>query len=82
MDKKHEHLLANYQYLMDSHEKMLARWLTEEWDRETEAIPRWLLQKISLKYPHKKLDKPVSLARDICLNLLQNHKHEITLPKK
>jgi len=79
MNKKEEHLLRNYQNLMQQHEKMAARWLTEEWDRESKEIPRWLKNKIWEPYPLKILNDPSSLARAICLKLLENHKYEISL---
>ncbi len=66
---------------MQSHEKMVARWLTEEWNGEDKEMPKWLKHKVWNDFPYRNLDSPDSLARLICLNLLEKHKHEISLPK-
>ena len=66
---------------MQPHEKMLARWLTEEWDGINQDIPKWLRIRVWLKFPFKDLNKPNALARTICLRLLENHKNELSLSK-
>ncbi len=79
MNDKEKHLLTNYQHFMQPHEKMAARWLTEEWDRKSKEIPKWLRSKIWELCPRHILESPSNLARAICLKLLENHKHEISL---
>lgn len=64
---------------MQPHEKMVARWLTEEWNGTDKEIPKWLKNKVWNEFPYRNINDPNSLARLICLNLLENHKHEISL---
>ena len=66
---------------MEPHEKMVARWLTEDWDRESNNLPHWLSTRIHQSFTGKALNSPSALARVICLKLLKNHKHEMHLPK-
>jgi len=73
------HLLRNYQHLMLPHEKMMARWLTEEWDGLDETIPTWLRNRTYREFNRRDYGKPNAIARSICLRLLENHKHEISL---
>ena len=79
MNDKESHLLKNYQELMQPHEKIVARWLTEEWNQTDPEMPRWLKTRIWNNFPNRNLNDPNSLARIICLKLLENHKHEISL---
>jgi len=79
MNDKEKHLLTNYQCFMQQHEKMAARWLTEEWDGKSIKMPSWLFNRIWEPYPRHILENPSNLAREICLKLLKNHKHEISL---
>lgn len=81
MNKNERHLLSNYQHLMDPHERMVARWLTEEWNEEDKNIPRWLKNQVYSKFLCRNLENPKSLVSLICLKLLEKHKHEISLPK-
>ena len=81
MKVNEEHLLRNYQKFMDSHEKMVARWLTEEWDRESSKIPSWLSSKVHRHFTMRDFGNPSAMARVICLKLLESHKHEISLPE-
>ena len=79
MNKEHWHLLENYQHLMRDFEKMSARWLTEEWDRESEQFPSWLRTKLFQLHLKHLPETPEKLGKSICLNLLHEHKHDITL---
>ncbi len=79
MNDKEKHLLANYQHFMQQHEKMAARWLTEEWDGKSKEIPKWLRNKVWEPYPQHIIKNPSNLAREICLKLLEKHNHEISL---
>ncbi len=67
---------------MKPHERMVARWLTEEWDQEATKMPRWLLHRVWHDFSYKKLEKPSALIREICINLLHNHRNEISLRHK
>ena len=64
---------------MEQHEKMVARWLTEEWDEEVKKIPQWLKNKILKFYSLHMLENPEKLIRAICLKLLEKHKDDISL---
>ncbi len=64
---------------MQPHEKMVARWLTEEWNGTDTEMPSWLRNRVWNDFPYKNLNDPNSLARLICLKLLENHKSEISL---
>lgn len=74
-----KHLLTNYQHFIQEHEKMAARWLIEEWDGKSIKLPSWLKNKIWEPYPQHIFENPSNLAKEICLKLLENHKHEISL---
>lgn len=82
MNEKHWHLLTNYQHLMQGHEKMSARWLTEEWDKESTDFPAWLRNQVFQRNYSHLPQSPEKLAKKICLNLLSKHKNEIHLPPK
>ncbi|WP_334060962.1 hypothetical protein [Alteromonas sp. S005] len=79
--KKNHHLivLTKYQNLMAPHERILARWLTEEWDGEGTELPSWLLNKIWNKYPSNCLNDPSALARKLFLKIMENNRSEISL---
>jgi hypothetical protein len=79
MNLKEEHLLKNYYELLPEKDRMVARWLVEEWDRESEVLPRWLRNNVRGYFPFKYHDKPSALARIICLKLLGKHKNKISL---
>lgn len=79
MNDNESHLLSHYQNLMLPHEKLVARWLTEEWDGENQEIPKWLKTKVWSKFLFRDLKSPNKLARAICLKLLEKHKSEISL---
>ena len=65
---------------MRPHERMTARWLTEEWDREPGKMPSWLRDRIFVDFPAHLIDgDPNELARFILLRLLRDHKQEIHL---
>ena len=81
MNEKEAYLLKNYQNLMEPHEQMVARWLTEEWDGQEQEIPKWLRNRVWLNFTMRDFGKPDSMARVICLKLLEKYKHEISLPK-
>lgn len=82
MNDKEIYLLENYQHLMQSHEKMVARWLTEEWDGTTQELPKWLRNRVLSKFTMRDFGKPDAMARAICLRLLEKYKHELSLPKE
>lgn len=63
------------------HEKMVARWLTEEWDRESSNYVRWVKDLVRRKYPYNTLENPSKVARLICIRLLEKHKNELSLKK-
>jgi hypothetical protein len=79
MNNREYYLLSNYQYLMEPHEKLVARWLTEEWDKESKVLPKWLLNKVWNNFPSTSYSEPDSLCRKICIKLLSNHKASISL---
>lgn len=79
MKDNERHLLANYQSLMEPHEKMIARWLTEEWDGVGKKVPQWLYHKTWMHYSPRDFGKPDAMARVICLRLLRDHKNELAL---
>lgn len=79
MNDKEAYLLKNYQSLMQPHEKMVARWLTEEWDGQEQKIPKWLHSRVWSKFTMRDFGNPKAMARAICLRLLENYKHEISL---
>lgn len=80
MNENETYLLKNYQKFMQPHELMVARWLTEEWDGVEQEIPKWLRNRVWNDFTMLDFGKPQSMARVICLKLLEQHKHEITLP--
>ncbi|QIL90501.1 hypothetical protein GNX18_12585 [Microbulbifer sp. SH-1] len=80
MNKKEEYLLKNYQSLMKPYEKIVARWLVEEWNGIDQELPKWLINRVRLNFTMRDFGKPNSMARVICLNLLENHRHDISLP--
>ena len=82
MDDKQRHLLTTFQHLMEPHEKIAARWLTEEWDGKSSKVPAWLHQRIWMHYPAGTLDDPERLARLIRLRLLSERKADLWLPSK
>jgi hypothetical protein len=82
MNAQQKHLLTAFQHLMEPHELMAARWLTEEWDGSSSKVPAWLRQRIWMHYPSGTLDDPERLARCIRLRLLADHKPELSLPSK
>ena len=63
------------------YEKMIARWLIEEWDGKSSTYVRWVKDLVRKHYPHNTLENPSKVARLICLRLLENHKNEISLQK-
>jgi len=79
MNEKERHLLKNFQNFMRPHEKMVARWLIEEWNGADTEMPSWLRNRVRNNFPHKDLSNPNALARLICLKLLECHKNEISL---
>jgi len=79
MNDREYYLLTNYQALMEPHEKLVARWLTEEWDKETKVLPKWLVSKVRNNFPYISLSEPDSLCRKICIKLLSKHKTKISL---
>lgn len=81
MNEKEKYLLKNYQHLMEPYEQITARWLTEEWDGETQKMPAWLRHRVWPEFRIRNFGKPDSMVKVICLKLLQNHKHEIKLLK-
>ena len=81
MKENEEYLLRNYQQLMKPHEKMVARWLTEEWDRSSSKLPSWLNSRVWPDFSSRDFGDPGAMAKVICLRLLEHHKHEISLPK-
>ncbi len=80
MDARQKHLLASFQHLMRPHERLAARWLTEEWDGTSKKLPSWLRNRISLHYPISTWNDPEELARLIRLRLFADHRRELTLP--
>jgi len=64
---------------MEPHERLVARWLTEEWDGEDQELPKWLKKHVWLNFTMRDFGKPHSMARAICLKLLENHKNEISM---
>lgn len=80
MNEKEVYLLKNYQNLMQPHERIVARWLTEEWGGVTQEIPQWLRKRVWSHFTARDFGKPDAMARVICLKLLKNHKHVISLP--
>lgn len=76
MNDKERHVLSNYQHLMKPHEKIIARWLTEEWDEISMLLPGWVRGFVWHNFPSH---DPNDLARTICLRLLQEHKQELSL---
>jgi len=80
MKPNEEYLLSNYQTLMLPHEKLVARWLTEEWDREEIKLPSWLSSRVRRNFTMRDFGKPEAMARVIYLRLLNEHKHELSLP--
>ena len=81
MNSKQEYLIKHYQEFMEPHEQMVARWLTEDWDRESSKLPSWLHTRVWQSFTSKTLSDPNALARVLCLKLLKYHKHEMHLPK-
>ena len=75
-------ILTKYQNLMAPHEKILVRWLTEEWDGEGTELPSWLLNKIWNNYPSNCLNDPSALARKLFLKIMENNRGEISLREK
>jgi len=53
MKENERHLLINYQNLMQPHERMVARWLTEEWNGTDKKMPRWLENKVWSEFPYR-----------------------------
>ncbi len=64
---------------MQTHEQMVARWLTEVWNGTDTEMPSWLKNRVWNDFPHKHINNPNALARLICIKLLENHKNEISL---
>jgi len=82
MKNHHLIVLTKYQNLMAPHERILARWLTEEWDGEGTELPSWLMNKIWNKYPSNCLNDPSALARKLFLKIMENNRGEISLREK
>tara|TARA_R110000868_G_scaffold273797_1_gene533011 strand:- start:461 stop:709 length:249 start_codon:yes stop_codon:yes gene_type:complete len=76
-----KYILSNYQQFMEPGEKLAARWLTEDWDGESNKFPSWLRNRIFQDFPGKLLDSPNELAQYILLRILRDHKSEIHFDK-
>ena len=66
---------------MEPSEKLAARWLTEDWDGNSNKFPSWLRIRIFKDFPGKLLDSPEELAQYILLRILRDHKSEIHIEK-
>lgn len=82
MNAKHWHLLKHYQHLMPVPYQLCARWLVEDWDRQSNEFPKWLTSRVFQRYHIHEPSSPEQLARKICLNLLSNHRASIHLPNE
>lgn len=81
MDTRTKYILSNYQHLMSKDERLVARWLTEDWDNINTKLPSWLKNRVFESFPRKLLDSPNEIGRLILLRILKDHKSEVQLNK-
>jgi hypothetical protein len=81
MTEKELFILSHCQHLMNPSEKLVARWLTEEWDGSSTKLPRWLLSKIWCDYPSHVVESPKLIIHWVCERVLPDSKHDFTIPK-
>ena len=86
MNDEEIHLLKNYQHLMRSDERLVARWLLEDWGGQETILPKWLEKRTNTSFwdrsfTMREYGNPDAMARAICIRLLRNHKDKLSLRK-
>ena len=79
VNETERYLLANYQHLMASHERMIARSLVGA-DFNLDQIPRAVWHRVWLEFPGIDRKYPWKLPIQICLRLLHDHRNDIRVP--
>lgn len=74
------YLLTNYQHLMAPADRMIARSLIAA-DFDLSRIPKTVWHRVCMDLPGIDPRDPWKLPIQICLRLLENHRHAIHVPK-
>ena len=80
MDSRSLNLLIKHKDLLAPDKQAVARWLCESWHQDRGAIPSWLRQRYWQTFPFSLeiADAPERMVRELVLDLLSNHKHQIS----
>lgn len=80
VNAKERYLLANYQHLMPSADRIIARSLVAV-DFNLDRIPRNVWRRVSADLSGIDARDPWKLPIQICLRLLREHRNEINVPE-
>nr|CAP47894.1 putative integron gene cassette protein [uncultured bacterium]CAP48058.1 putative integron gene cassette protein [uncultured bacterium]CAP48113.1 putative integron gene cassette protein [uncultured bacterium]CAP48142.1 putative integron gene cassette protein [uncultured bacterium]CAP48810.1 putative integron gene cassette protein [uncultured bacterium] len=81
VNKAERYLLENYQHLMSSEERMIARSLIHV-GFDLTAIHKGVWNRVWIKFPGIDRKDPWKLPIRICVRLLSEHRNEVHLPKE